>query len=121
MAKVWLRRLFAHPATGTLVAVDSRRRLFGAGIRRCIIARDGTCRTAWCDAPIRHADHIRSHAAGGPTSDVNGQGLSSPRCGSVAPRRRPRQPGSADALGRRGQRPRRTFRLWKTGSLNPHS
>jgi hypothetical protein len=55
--------------------MDSRRRLFDAGLRRFLVARDGTCRTPWCDAPIRHADHVRPHAAGGPTSDVNGQGL----------------------------------------------
>jgi hypothetical protein len=73
--RVWLRRLFTHPGTGTLVAMDSRRRLFDAGLRRFLVARDGTCRTPWCDAPIRHADHVLPHAAGGPTSDVNGQGL----------------------------------------------
>ena len=55
--------------------MDSRRRLFDAGLRRFLVARDGTCRTPWCDAPIRHADHVRPHAAGGLTSDVNGQGL----------------------------------------------
>jgi hypothetical protein len=74
-ARVWLRRLFTHPGTGTLVAMDSRRRLFDAGLRRFLVARDGTCRTPWCDAPIRHADHVRPHSAGGPTTDVNGQGL----------------------------------------------
>ncbi|MGH8969587.1 MAG: HNH endonuclease, partial [Actinomycetes bacterium] len=33
------------------------------------------CRTPWCDAPIRHADHVTGHAAGGPTTAGNGQGL----------------------------------------------
>ncbi|GAA6525447.1 DUF222 domain-containing protein [Intrasporangium sp. DVR] len=74
-AKVWLRRLYTHPDTGTLVAMDSTRRLFPRGLRRFVIARDGTCRTPWCDAPIRHVDHVEPHHRGGPTSEANGQGL----------------------------------------------
>jgi hypothetical protein len=74
-AKVWLRRLYTHPESGTLVAMDSRRRLFPPALRRFITARDGTCRTPWCDAPIRQVDHVRPHHQGGPTSDTNGQGL----------------------------------------------
>ena len=74
-AKVWLRRLYATPDARTLVAMESGRRLFDAGLRRFLLARDGTCRTPWCDAPIRHLDHVTDHAAGGATSDRNGQGL----------------------------------------------
>ena len=74
-AKVWVRRLFTHPSTGTLVAMDSARRLFPAALRRFVIARDGTCRTPWCDAPVAHAYHVQPHADGGPTSAANGQGL----------------------------------------------
>jgi hypothetical protein len=75
-ARVWLRRLFTHPDTGTLVAMDSTRRTFEGGLRRYLLARDaGTCRTPWCDAPARHVDHIRDYAYGGPTSETNGQGL----------------------------------------------
>lgn len=72
---VWLRRLFTAPATGELVALESRSRRFPVGLRRFIVARDRTCRTPWCDAPIRHADHPEPHEAGGPTSARNGQGL----------------------------------------------
>jgi hypothetical protein len=75
VARVWLRRLYTHPGTGTLVAMESTRRLFPAGLRRYLVARDGVCRTPWCDAPVRHADHVRPHASGGPTSVENGQGL----------------------------------------------
>ncbi len=71
---VWLRRLYTHPDDGTLVAMDSTRRLFDGGLRRFLVARDGTCRTPWCDAPIRHLDHVVDHASGGPTSAHNGQG-----------------------------------------------
>ncbi|HEX3003870.1 MAG TPA: HNH endonuclease signature motif containing protein, partial [Angustibacter sp.] len=37
--------------------------------------RDRTCRTPWCDAPIRHTDHIEPVEAGGATTALNGQGL----------------------------------------------
>ena len=55
--------------------MDSRRRLFPAGAQRFLIARDQLCRTPWCDAPIRHIDHIEPHARGGATTIDNGQGL----------------------------------------------
>ncbi len=72
---MWFRRLYTHPTTGTLVGMDSTRRLFPPSLRRFVVARDGTCRTPWCDAPIAHADHITPHANGGPTTAANGQGL----------------------------------------------
>ncbi|MGM7777041.1 DUF222 domain-containing protein [Arthrobacter sp. KNU-44] len=72
---VWLRRLFTAPGTGELVAADSRARLFPAGMRRFIQARDDTCRTPYCDAPIRHIDHIIPWHDDGPTSLANGAGL----------------------------------------------
>ena len=37
--------------------------------------RDQTCRTPWCDAPIRHGDHVVPQPQGGPTSAANGEGL----------------------------------------------
>jgi hypothetical protein len=75
-ASVWLRRLYTHPVTGTLVAMDSTRRTFDGGLRRYLLTRDAsTCRTPWCDAPARHLDHIHDHAHGGPTTDTNGQSL----------------------------------------------
>ena len=74
-ALTWLRRLYTQPSTGTLVGMDSTRRLFPAGLRRFLVARDGTCRTPWCDAPVAHADHVVPYASGGPTSAFNGQGL----------------------------------------------
>ena len=74
-APVWLRRLYARPRTGQLVAMESRRRLFPEGLRQFLTTRDRFCRTPWCGAPIRHADHVTPAAAGGPTSASNGQGL----------------------------------------------
>ncbi|MEK0154256.1 HNH endonuclease [Arthrobacter oryzae] len=71
----WLRRLYTAPGTGELVAMDSRARIFPDGLRRFIQARDDTCRTPYCDAPIRHHDHIVAWHHGGPTSHSNGSGL----------------------------------------------
>ena len=73
--EVWLRRLYASPTTGELVSMDSRARLFPAGLARFIRLRDQVCRTPWCDAPVRHIDHVVPHDADGPTSGLNGQGL----------------------------------------------
>ncbi|WP_346925913.1 DUF222 domain-containing protein [uncultured Arthrobacter sp.] len=72
---VWLRRLYTAPGTGELVAMDSRARLFPPGLRRLIHVRDNTCRTPYCDAPIRHLDHILPWHHGGPTTQANGAGL----------------------------------------------
>jgi 5-methylcytosine-specific restriction endonuclease McrA len=71
----WLRRLYTAPGTGDLVAMDSRARLFPSGLRRFLQARDETCRTPYCDAPIRHMDHILPWAEGGATTAANGAGL----------------------------------------------
>ncbi|WDF34647.1 DUF222 domain-containing protein [Arthrobacter agilis] len=73
--QVWLRRLFTAPAGGELLASDSKARLFTSGQRRFIRARDTTCRTPFCDAPIRHYDHINPWSEGGRTSLANGAGL----------------------------------------------
>ena len=73
--RLWLRRLYTHPGTGELIGMDSRARLFPPGLRRFIQARDDTCRTPFCDAPIRHLDHIVPHNDGGPTTTDNGAGL----------------------------------------------
>ena len=71
----WVRRLYACPTSGELVAMDSRRRLFGGGLSKFLVLRDQICRTPWCDAPIRHLDHVVPVESGGDTSAANGQGL----------------------------------------------
>jgi len=70
-----LRRLYQHPRSGALVGMESRSRLFPAGLARFIALRDQTCRTPYCGAPIRHTDHATPAARGGPTSAANGEGL----------------------------------------------
>lgn len=123
-AQVWLRRLFATPDGSSLVAMESSRRLFDAGLRRFLITRDDTCRTPWCDAPIRHLDlpywlagaHQRgpsARAQSGATSARNGQGLCE-RCNQAK-----EQPGWAvtvvdDPDGRAG--PHRTRITTPTGA-----
>ena len=72
---VTIRRLYSSPTTGELVTMDARSRRFLSSLGRFIQLRDRTCRTMWCDAPIRHGDHAEDFAEGGPTSATNGQGL----------------------------------------------
>jgi hypothetical protein len=71
----WLRRLYATPDTGRLIAMDSTRRVFPAGLARFIEVRDQYCSTPWCDAPIRHIDHALPHHQDGATSEANGNGV----------------------------------------------
>jgi hypothetical protein len=73
-AHATLRRLYTT-STGSLVAMDARSRTFPAALGLFIDLRDQSCRTPWCDAPIRHRDHVLPDHAGGPTSGSNGQGL----------------------------------------------
>jgi hypothetical protein len=69
-----LRRLYRHPRTGSLVAMESRQRCFPKGLAAFIGLRDRTCRTPYCDAPIRHRDHATPWRNGGPTTAENGTG-----------------------------------------------
>jgi 5-methylcytosine-specific restriction endonuclease McrA len=73
-ARLWIRRLFTAD-DGHLVAMDSRRRQLDGLLRRFVVLRDQFCRTPWCDAPLRHGDHVESVSQGGTTSAANSQGL----------------------------------------------
>jgi hypothetical protein len=71
----WLRSIYADPR-GRLLATTSTSRFHPHGLAALLRAREqGICATAWCDAPVRHIDHVTPHAEGGETSLVNGQGL----------------------------------------------
>jgi hypothetical protein len=70
-----LRRLYATPGSGALVAMESRSRLFPKALAEFIELRDQRCRMPYCDAPIRHRDHAQPHRRGGPTSALNGLGI----------------------------------------------
>ena len=56
-AKAMLRRLYRHPRSGQLVAMESQARAFPKGLTDFIGVRHQTCRTPYCNAPIRHRDH----------------------------------------------------------------
>ncbi|MEV0889953.1 DUF222 domain-containing protein [Promicromonospora sp. NPDC050262] len=71
----WLRSIYVNPH-GRLLATTSTSRFHPHGLAALLRAREqGICATTWCDAPIRHTDHVTPHAEGGPTSLDNGQGL----------------------------------------------
>ncbi|GAA4423548.1 hypothetical protein GCM10023169_19350 [Georgenia halophila] len=71
----WVRRLYAGPG-GALVALTSKQRFFPDGLADYLALRDaGTCRTPYCDAPIRHLDHVTPVHAGGATTGENGKGV----------------------------------------------
>jgi hypothetical protein len=56
--------------------MESRTRRFSEGLELLIALRDaGICANSWCDAPIRHTDHVEAYDQGGLTSADNGQGL----------------------------------------------
>jgi hypothetical protein len=69
-----LRRLYRHPKSGQLVAMESRSRFFPKGLAGFIGVRDRTCRTPYCDAPIRHRDHATPRNRDGATGVANGSG-----------------------------------------------
>ena len=75
--KYW-RRLFTAPSgstkPGPIVAGDPTRRHFNGWLGQLIRLRDQGCRDPYCDAPIRHIDHITRHSDGGPTILENGRG-----------------------------------------------
>ena len=81
-SRATLRRLYSHPRSGALVAMESRARRFPKGLATFIGLRDDRCRTPYCDAPIRHRDHATPHNRGGPTAAANGLGLCE-RCNYV--------------------------------------
>jgi hypothetical protein len=73
-SRATLRRLYRHPKSSQLVAMESRSRCFPKGLATFIELRDQTCRTPFCDAPIRHHDHAEPRHRDGPTSAENGLG-----------------------------------------------
>lgn len=74
-AQRFVRRLLTDPISGRLTAADETRRSFSGPDRRFIEIADQRCRTPWCEARIRHIDHVESYADGGATRIDNGAGL----------------------------------------------
>ncbi len=71
----WLRRIFTDPLTGTVTALDPRRRRFSPADARFIESRDQNCRHPRCHAAIADHDHITRNSDGGLATRTNGQGL----------------------------------------------
>jgi Domain of unknown function (DUF222) len=68
------RRLITRD--GIVIGGDSRRRSFDGVLETFLRARDGDrCTEPYCDAPIRHIDHVQRWTDGGRTEFVNGRGL----------------------------------------------
>lgn len=72
---VHLRRLYTHPTSGELVALESRGREFPKELARFVLWSHGTCRGPYCDADIRQTDHVVPVSRGGRTTLVNANGL----------------------------------------------
>jgi hypothetical protein len=74
----WWRRLFTQPGGGSgtaVVGADPHRRKFDGWLAQLIRLRDQTCRDPYCQAPIRHTDHVVPFRSGGPTTLANGRGV----------------------------------------------
>jgi hypothetical protein len=72
--RLWWRRLYAAPLGGPIVGGDPLRRHFDGFLKKLIKLRDRRCRDPYCDAPIRHIDHIQRFSDGGLTIYPNGRG-----------------------------------------------
>jgi Domain of unknown function (DUF222) len=72
--RLWWRRLYASPVGGPLTGGDPHRRNFDGYLRKLIMWRDRECRDPYCEAPIRHIDHIHRYIDGGLTIYSNGRG-----------------------------------------------
>ncbi len=71
----WFRTLYRN-RLGRLVAMSTRSRFHSKAMGEFLAIRGaGICATPFCDAPIRHNDHITPVADGGQTSTAEGQGL----------------------------------------------
>jgi hypothetical protein len=93
-----LRRLFVTPQDRELIAMESHRRTFPPALAQIIDRRDaGRCRTPYCNATIRHHDHVHPHRDGGPTDLDNSQGLCE-RCNYTE-----EQPGWSSWVGEHGR------------------
>ena len=72
------QRLFVAPDGKSLVAMESKARIFPDKLKALITVADRErCRTPYCNRKITQIDHLRQHAKGGKTCFSNGDG----RCG----------------------------------------
>ena len=74
-SRTWVRRLYRHPETHELVAMDSRQRLFPRSLATFLRFRDQWCRPPWCGPPRRPSAHDTPGAPAGATTPHAPQGL----------------------------------------------
>ena len=94
-SRATLRRLYRHPAPVRWWRWNPGPGAFPRGLARFIDLRDDTCRTPYCDAPIRHHDHAvdrrprRTHHRGQRAGHLRGVQLrqGSPRLAGEQPPR----------------------------------
>ena len=70
----WARRILRDPATGTIMDMGRRTRLFTRTQRRALVYRDRGCVFPGCDRPAKFCDahHIKPWEQGGLTDLING-------------------------------------------------
>ena len=84
-SRATLRRLYASPVSGALVAMESRSRLFPKGLADFIELRDQRCRTPYCDAPSATATTPPRIGAADPPARATGWACARP---ATTPKRR---------------------------------
>ncbi len=71
----WFRCLYRNHL-GRLVSMSSKQRFHSRAMGEFLALRGGgICASPYCDAPVRHNDHIHPADQGGATTTDNGQGL----------------------------------------------
>ena len=68
-------RIVRATLAGHVVGIEPRRRRFTGPLGDLVVVRDQTCREPFCDAPVRHLDHVTRSTDGGETTLANGRGL----------------------------------------------
>lgn len=71
----FIRRLYTDPLSMQLREADARRRCFTGADRRFLEIAHQRCLMPFCEAKIRHIDHVQGYASGGLTTRANGAGL----------------------------------------------
>ena len=66
-----IRRIFTAPGHQELIGMESTARTYRGLLREFITLRDQRCRTPFCESDVKHIDHIKPVAEGGPTSADN--------------------------------------------------
>lgn len=97
-ARAWVRRLYVHPKTGELVAMESTRRKFEGNLRRMLVLRDQRCRTP--HALVRGADPARRPRASARRRRIDRPGQRARTVRALQPDEEPSRLARPDRAGR---------------------